>query len=107
VVTLEAVLGICVLLILPFLTGSARAQAGDGAVPTTDGTILAPGLVLVASLAAICRGRIGGDRYRATDARTGKLTARVSSPGRERPPSASTWVSRGGEMARNRRIIGV
>jgi hypothetical protein len=41
-----------VLLIVPFLTGSARAQAGSGAAPTVDGNILALGLVLVASLGA-------------------------------------------------------
>jgi copper transport protein len=34
-------LGICVLVIVPFLTGSARAQAGDGAAPTVDGNTLA------------------------------------------------------------------
>jgi copper transport protein len=51
VVTAEAALGVGVLLIVPFLAGSARAQAGTGAAPTVDGTILALGLVLVASLA--------------------------------------------------------
>ncbi len=49
VVTVEAALGVGVLLVVPFLAGSARAQAGDGAAPPVDGTILALGLVLVAS----------------------------------------------------------
>jgi len=52
VVAAEAALGVCVLFTVPFLTGSVRAQAGDGAAPTVDGTILALGLVLVASLGA-------------------------------------------------------
>jgi copper transport protein len=52
VVTVETALGAGVLLIVPFLTGSARAQAGDGAAPTVDATILALGLLLVASLGA-------------------------------------------------------
>jgi copper transport protein len=52
VVAVESTLGVCVLLIVPFLTGSARAQAGSGAAPTVDGNILALGLVLVASLGA-------------------------------------------------------
>ncbi len=52
VVAVETALGVCVLFIVPFLTGSARAQAGSGAAPTVDGTILALGLLLVASLGA-------------------------------------------------------
>jgi putative copper export protein len=52
VVAVETALGVGVLLVVPFLTGSARAQAGDGAAPTVDGTILALGLLLVASLGA-------------------------------------------------------
>jgi len=52
VVTVEAALGLGVLVIVPFLAGSARAQAGDGAAPDADGTILALGLLLVAALAA-------------------------------------------------------
>jgi putative copper export protein len=52
VVTIEAALGLCVLLIVPFLSGSARKQAGGGAAPAVDGTILALGLLLVATLAA-------------------------------------------------------
>lgn len=36
--------------IVPFLTGSARAQAGGGPTPTVDGNILALGVLLVASL---------------------------------------------------------
>lgn len=52
VVTIEATLGLCVLLIVPFLSGSARKQAGHGAAPAVDGTILSLGLLLVATLAA-------------------------------------------------------
>ena len=52
VVTIEAALGLCVLLIVPFLSGSARKQAGHGAAPAVDGTILSLGLLLVATLAA-------------------------------------------------------
>ncbi|MGH3671915.1 MAG: CopD family protein [Pseudonocardiaceae bacterium] len=52
VVTVEAALGVCVLLIVPFLSGSARKQAGDGTAPPIDSTILALGLLLVAGLAA-------------------------------------------------------
>ncbi|MGH3772267.1 MAG: CopD family protein [Pseudonocardiaceae bacterium] len=52
VVAVETALGVCVLFIVPFLTGSARAQAGDGAAPTVDGGILALGLLLVVSLGA-------------------------------------------------------
>ena len=52
VVAVEAALGICVLSIVPFLTGSARAQAGDGATPTVDINILVLGLLLVANLGA-------------------------------------------------------
>jgi copper transport protein len=52
VVTVETALGACVLVIVPFLTGSARAQAGDGAAPAADGAILALGILLVTGLAA-------------------------------------------------------
>src|SRR5262249_30414863 len=52
VVTIETALGICVLVIVPFLAGSARAQAGDGVAPTVDGNILFLGLLLVACLGA-------------------------------------------------------
>jgi putative copper export protein len=52
VVAVEAALGVCVLFIVPFLTGSARAQSGDGAAPTVDGEILILGLLLVAGLGA-------------------------------------------------------
>ncbi|HET9255668.1 MAG TPA: CopD family protein [Pseudonocardiaceae bacterium] len=52
VVTIEAALGAGVLLIVPFLSGSARAQAGDGPTPTIDGIILFLGILLVAGLAA-------------------------------------------------------
>ncbi|MGH3827195.1 MAG: copper resistance D family protein [Pseudonocardiaceae bacterium] len=52
VVAVETALGICVLLIVPFLIGSARTQAGDGATPTVDGGILALWLLLIASLGA-------------------------------------------------------
>lgn len=51
VVAVEAALGVGVLLIVPLLAGSARAQAGDVPAPTVDGAILALGLVLVASVA--------------------------------------------------------
>jgi putative copper export protein len=51
VVTVESALGVGVLVIVPFLSGSARAQAGGGAAPTADGTILTLGLLLVAGLA--------------------------------------------------------
>jgi putative copper export protein len=51
VVTVEALLGLCVLLIVPFLTGSARTQAGELVKPVIDGGILALGLLLVAALA--------------------------------------------------------
>jgi putative copper export protein len=51
VVTVEALLGLCVLLIVPFLTGSARTQAGESIQPTIDAGILTLGLVLVATLA--------------------------------------------------------
>lgn len=52
VVAVETTLGVCVLLIVPFLTGSARAQAGSGAAPSVDGNILVLGLLLVATLGA-------------------------------------------------------
>jgi copper transport protein len=52
VAAVETALGVSVLFIVPFLTGSARAQAGDGAAPTLDGNILALGLLLVATLGA-------------------------------------------------------
>ncbi len=52
VVAVETALGVCVLFIVPFLTGSARAQAGSGPAPTVDGDIFALGLLLVASLGA-------------------------------------------------------
>ncbi|HEY4454372.1 MAG TPA: CopD family protein [Pseudonocardiaceae bacterium] len=51
VVTVEALLGLCVLFVVPFLTGSARAQAGEVIKPTFDGGILALGLLLVVALA--------------------------------------------------------
>lgn len=50
IVAVETTLGISVLFIVPFLTSSARAQAGDGPTPTLNGNILALGLVLVATL---------------------------------------------------------
>jgi putative copper export protein len=52
VVAVEAVLGAGVLLIVPFLSGSARKQAGDLGSPDFDAGILAIGVVLVAGLAA-------------------------------------------------------
>lgn len=51
-VAVEATLGLCVLLIVPFLTGSARSQAGQASAPTLDMSILALGVVLVATLGA-------------------------------------------------------
>jgi hypothetical protein len=51
VVTVEALLGLCVLLVVPFLTGSARTQAGEVIKPTFDGGVLALGLLLVVALA--------------------------------------------------------
>jgi putative copper export protein len=51
VVTVEALLGLCVLFVVPFLTGSARTQAGEVIKPTFDGGILALGLLLVVALA--------------------------------------------------------
>ena len=51
VVTVEALLGLGVLCIVPFLTGSARSQAGEVIKPTFDGGILTLGLLLVATLA--------------------------------------------------------
>jgi putative copper export protein len=51
VVTVEAILGLCVLLVVPFLTGSARKQAGESVQPTLDAGILVLGLLLVATLA--------------------------------------------------------
>lgn len=51
VVTVEALLGLGVLFIVPFLTGSARRQAGEVVKPTFDGGILTLGLLLVLALA--------------------------------------------------------
>jgi putative copper export protein len=50
VVTTEVALGTTVLLIVPFLTGSARAQHGDGPPPTVDTTTFGLGALLVAAL---------------------------------------------------------
>jgi copper transport protein len=52
VVTIETALGISVLLIVPFITGSARAQAGDSTAPTINGGILTLGLLLITILGA-------------------------------------------------------
>jgi copper transport protein len=52
VVAMETALGVGVLFIVPFLSGSARAQAGGGPAPAVDGSILAVGLLLVAGLGA-------------------------------------------------------
>jgi hypothetical protein len=41
-----------VLVVVPFLTGSARSQAGEVIKPTIDGGILALGILLVATLTA-------------------------------------------------------
>jgi copper transport protein len=51
VVTVEALLGSCVLVIVPFLTGSARGQAGEEGAPTIDAGILGLGVLLAATLA--------------------------------------------------------
>ncbi|MFF4650843.1 CopD family protein [Streptomyces sp. NPDC001380] len=49
----ETVLGVAVLAVVPFLNGSARAQAGDaGDPPAATGGILAAGLALALTLAA-------------------------------------------------------
>lgn len=53
VVAVETALGVCVLFLVPFIIGSARAEAGDGMAPTVDGGILVLGLLLIASLGAI------------------------------------------------------
>jgi copper transport protein len=51
-VTAEVALGCCVLLIVPFLSGSARTQAGGPPAPKPDLQVLGTGAVLVALLAA-------------------------------------------------------
>ncbi len=48
----EAALGLSVLVIVPFLTGSARAQAGQPKSPPIDGGLLVLAAVLVAALGA-------------------------------------------------------
>jgi putative copper export protein len=52
VVAVETGLGLAVLTIVPFLSGSARAQAGGPPAPAVDGGILALGALLVGTLAA-------------------------------------------------------
>jgi len=52
VVAVETVLGLAVLTIVPFLSGSARTQAGGPPAPTVDGGILALGALLVVTLVA-------------------------------------------------------
>ena len=54
VVLTEVVLGIGVLAIVPFLNGSARAQAAGHEIegPVMDGRLFSAGLLLVATLAA-------------------------------------------------------
>lgn len=52
VVAVETVLGLAVLGIVPFLSGSARTQAGGPPAPAVDGGILALGALLVATLVA-------------------------------------------------------
>jgi putative copper export protein len=52
VVAVESVLGLAVLTIVPFLSGSARTQAGGPPAPAVDGGILALGALLVATLVA-------------------------------------------------------
>jgi copper transport protein len=52
VLAVEVLLGVSVLTIVPFLSGSARAQAGEtGGSPVASGSILAIGALLVATLA--------------------------------------------------------
>ena len=52
VVAVETVLGLAVLIIVPFLSGSARTQAGGPPAPAVDGGILALGALLVVMLTA-------------------------------------------------------
>ena len=52
VVAVETVLGLAVLVIVPFLSGSARTQAGGPPAPAVDGGILALGALLVVTLTA-------------------------------------------------------
>jgi copper transport protein len=52
VVAAETGLGLAVLVIVPFLSGSARTQAGGPPAPAVDGEILALGALLVATLMA-------------------------------------------------------
>ena len=52
VVAVETALGLGVLVIVPFLTGSARTQAGGPPAPAIDGGILALGALLVVTLVA-------------------------------------------------------
>jgi hypothetical protein len=63
------------------VVGSARAQAGDGAAPLVDGTILALGLVLVANLAT---------SFYAAHRVSLLLTRRADESGRVAAPSAVT-----------------
>jgi copper transport protein len=50
VVALEVLLGLAVLLIVPFLSGSARKQAGETGSPELDGSVLLIGVLFVATL---------------------------------------------------------
>jgi copper transport protein len=52
VVAAETGLGLAVLVIVPFLSGSARTQAGGPPAPAVDGGILALGVLLVVTLVA-------------------------------------------------------
>ncbi|MFC0434754.1 copper resistance D family protein [Kutzneria buriramensis] len=52
VVAVETGLGLAVLTIVPFLSGSARTQAGGPPAPAVDGGILALGALLVVTLTA-------------------------------------------------------
>jgi hypothetical protein len=90
VVTVEAVLGVCVLLIVPFLTGSARAQAGDGAAPTVDGAIVALGLVLLASLAASF---YAANRVALLRTSHAEVSGRAAGPGRNASKQPAAVVS--------------
>ena len=50
VVALEVLLGLAVLVIVPFLSGSARKQAGETASPELDGSVVLIGVLFVATL---------------------------------------------------------
>ncbi|MFC7756352.1 copper resistance D family protein [Tsukamurella soli] len=53
VTTIEAVLGVAVLFVVPFLAGSARNEAGTAAARSFDPTVFGSGVVLVALVAVV------------------------------------------------------